>query len=373
MGTTVVLTDGQIDKLYELLYEKVNSLGFGYGRNEGNEYAMLKRFYTPEDALHFLDMPDQEFFTAETFAEIEKIPVESARVILNDMAQRANIYHEKDPDGNDIYRVIPAAHGIYEFHQNWFENDWLVPMRMAMFGNPESAKQTYGAGYPFYHALPISADYVKGEGIIAEDDWRELFKQKRRFALCDCQCFVTSHENFASSDCDCEPGVCIQTDAMADYYLDDIKTGHEISYEEAVAIMERSIERGLVPQTTYSKKNEIFCSCGLCHCGILRIGKFFPGDANANQTRYVIKFDNEKCTKCLMCLSRCPMKALSLDEDGYPTVDHSCVGCGQCVKVCEADARWLERKPESEITDYAQDMWESYVWMEEHRRNKGIL
>ena len=67
------------------------------------------------------------------------------------------------------------------------------------------------------------------------------------------------------------------------------------------------------------------------------------------------------------------MKALSLDEDGYPTVDHSCVGCGQCVKGCEADARWLERKPESEITDYAQDMWESFVWMEEHRRNKGIL
>lgn len=373
MTATVRLTDGQVERLYERLYEKVNALGFGYGRNNGDEYAMLRRFYTPEDAQFFLDMPDDEFFSAEQFAEIEKMSVETAKNVLDDMSRRADIYHEKGPDGADRYHVIPAAHGIYEFHQRWFENDWLIPMRNAMFANPESARQTYGAGFPFYHALPVRAEYVKGEGILPEDDWRALLAQKRRFAVCNCQCYVTSHENFASSDCDCEADVCIQTDAMADYYLDDLKTGREITYEEALAIMERGVERGLVPQTTFSKKNEIFCSCGLCHCGILRLGKWFPGDANANQTRYALAFDPAKCAKCVACVMRCPMEAITLDEDGYPAADASCVGCGQCVSVCEADARWLERKPAAQIHDYAEDMWESYAWMEEHRRNKGAL
>lgn len=122
----IAMTEEQLDRLYDELYERVNSLGFGYGRNNGDEYVMLRRFYTPEDARFFLDMPTDRFFSAEEFADIEGVGADEAVDILNDMARRANIYHEKDAEGNDRYHVIPAAHGIYEFHQRWFDSDWLV-------------------------------------------------------------------------------------------------------------------------------------------------------------------------------------------------------------------------------------------------------
>lgn len=365
------LTSEQIDKIYEDFYEYVNSLAFGYGRADGAELVMLKRFYTPIDALNVMDMPKDEFFTASQFAEIEGIGEIEAKTILNDLAKRANIYHEKDENGEDIYHVLPYAHGIYEFHTRWFEPDWLFkglfPVLVANGDKP------FSAGIPFYHALPCGPEVVEGGEIPEQDDIWKILASKRRFAVCPCDCAATSRDMINPEACSHPTNVCIQTDAMADYYIDDIKTGKEITYEQAKKILEHGIKSGLIVQTTFSKKNEIICSCALCHCGILQGAKSFPGDACANQSRYWLKYDPDICVKCGVCAKSCPMAAVSMGDDGRPVVDASCVGCGQCVLACPQDARILVRKDDVDIHEYAQDMWESYTWMEQHRRNKGTL
>lgn len=374
MAGTVQLTPKQEEDLYHRLRERVNELAFGYGTAGGAELVMLKEFYTPQDAMYFLDMPRDDFFTAEEFAEMERIETDEAAEILKDMAQRANIFHEVREDGKDYYHTIPAAHGIYEFHTRWLEPGWVGKGLIPTMSNPEAATYTFNAGIPFYHAMPIGPEVVKEGELLDEDNLWELLKTKRRFAVCKCDCLAISRDMFVPDQCDHPTGVCIQTDGMADYYLDDIDTGAEISYEQAKAILENSVKNGLVPQTTFSKKSEIFCSCGLCHCGILKGSKNFPGDANKNQTRYVIEHDKDACVKCGACAKKCPMSAITMDEEtGFPVLDHSCVGCGHCVKACPQDARILARKPAEQIRDYAENLWESYAWMEEHRRKMGRL
>lgn len=41
------------------------------------------------------------------------------------------------------------------------------------------------------------------------------------------------------------------------------------------------------------------------------------------------------CKRCGNCISFCPKKALSKDEQGFPAVDNSkCVSCGICEMLC---------------------------------------
>ena len=45
-----------------------------------------------------------------------------------------------------------------------------------------------------------------------------------------------------------------------------------------------------------------------------------------------------KCTRCEACVRLCPVKALSLDDDGIQLDESACVNCGKCVAACKPEA-----------------------------------
>jgi 2-oxoglutarate ferredoxin oxidoreductase subunit delta len=54
-----------------------------------------------------------------------------------------------------------------------------------------------------------------------------------------------------------------------------------------------------------------------------------------------VKYKQERCKQCGLCVAKCPKKAISFSEDmnaaGYRpvTVDHEkCIGCGACYIMC---------------------------------------
>lgn len=67
------------------------------------------------------------------------------------------------------------------------------------------------------------------------------------------------------------------------------------------------------------------------------------GNAVARQTgswrveRPVI--DNDVCTRCGLCLVRCPDGAIALDDEGFPVIDYDhCKGCMICHQICPLHA-----------------------------------
>ena len=372
-----------IDPVYYEFRDWLMNYGFGYGPTSlgpDAELVMLMRFYTPEDCRNVMLMGRQDFFTDLAFAAKKGCTVEEAHETLMDLARRANLYHEKR-DGVDYYRTIPAAHGIYEFHGGEFEPGWVQGLYATLGGG--MLAQVYDAGVPFYRSVPCDTKVVHGE-VPLEDDIFENLKNHRRFAVCNCQCLESSREYMGIKNCEHSLPICIQTDNMADFYLDDINAGlpadkpyaREISYEECVELLKGSVKNGFVLQTTFANKtNEVICSCATCHCGILQAFKMFPnGSAASNISHYNLIHDRETCIKCGACAKRCPMQAITMDpETGYPVIDNTCVACGQCALVCPKDARWLERKPEDQIVPMAESTWESYNLMEAYRRREQLL
>ena len=53
----------------------------------------------------------------------------------------------------------------------------------------------------------------------------------------------------------------------------------------------------------------------------------------------IIDIDISSCTKSYACVRVCPVKAISVNDEGWPVVDHDrCIGCGSCLGVCGASA-----------------------------------
>jgi coenzyme F420-reducing hydrogenase delta subunit/Pyruvate/2-oxoacid:ferredoxin oxidoreductase delta subunit len=66
-----------------------------------------------------------------------------------------------------------------------------------------------------------------------------------------------------------------------------------------------------------------------------------------------IRLDEERCSKCLICYSVCPFKAILLHQQGMPSIDlEKCTLCGICAAACPSDAiklyyydyHWLVRE-----------------------------
>ena len=360
------------EEVYRAFQEYLDKFGFGYCAVEGgHEMAMLKEFYTPQEALWCMDMPRNDFFDVQWFAQTEGMDEAQAEETLRALAVKGDIYREKTEDGYR-YHMEPAAHGIYEFHAGDAMNaNWISGLYGTMAGG--MLAQVYDAGIPFYRCVPAKEELVKPGELEADDNLFEMLKTHRRFCVSPCACLQSSRDIMGIHNCNHDGNVCIQTDEMADYYLDDLKLGREITLEEAEAILRRNIDEGLAMQTTFAKKNEIICSCKVCHCGILQAAKMFPGDAMNNISRYEIEFDADKCIHDGGCAARCSMGAITIGDDGLPTTDASCIGCGQCVIACKPGARVLTHKKPEGLQPLPDVVWDAYAVMEGNRRSKGMI
>ncbi len=153
-----------------------------------------------------------------------------------------------------------------------------------------------------------------------------------------------------------------------DYYQQN-GLGRVIDRDEALALLKRADEEGLVLQPSNAKKISNICMCCGCCCGVLRTIKKHPRPTEFVSSPFRATLESTTCTDCGVCLTRCPMEALTRDEEGGLRLDPDrCIGCGLCVSTCGSGSLTLERKPDVEQRDVPATFLRTYVEMARGRK-----
>jgi ferredoxin len=125
--------------------------------------------------------------------------------------------------------------------------------------------------------------------------------------------------------------------------------GREITKEEALGYLRQNEDEGLVFRVGNSQEMDFVCSCCACCCGgIVRL-KRVPNPADYTSSNYRAVIDEESCSGCGTCVERCPMDAITLEDDIAKLQEKRCIGCGNCTIGCPESAISLVVKDNPEV------------------------
>lgn len=341
--------------VYERLRERLDDLSTGYPATEsGVEVRILQRLFTEEEAEFFLKLsplPEAPEVVAE---RLGREPGETA-ALMERMAGKGFLFRLRKGD-TVRYGAVPFVVGILEHQVKRLYPELALDMQEyfeAGFGLTTQSFKT-----PVMRSIPINRQVAVKWPIAPYEDVLEIINSQKVIALAPCIC--RTWMKALDKACDKPVETCFIFGHYAHYYVEN-KMGRYISKEEAIEVVKRSEEAGLVMQPFNSQKVGGMCSCcGDC-CGMLRSLKMQPSPARAVQSNYFAEVEAALCTGCETCVERCQMEAIQV-VDGQAAVNlDRCIGCGLCVTTCSTGAVQLKKKPEDQLYQPPQSGAETYI------------
>ena len=325
--------------IYQQLREQMDQYSTGFPASKsGVELKILEKLFSEEDAELYLDLsmllesPDD--FAARTNRSAEEMTEK-----LESMAKRGLLFRHVKGD-NKRYSAIPYVIGFYEFQLGRMDKELAQ-----LFNNymEEAALTSMGNNIPPLRTIPVGKSVEVIHKVAAYEDAKAIVNGKSKIAVANCIC--RTQQNLIDKGCDKPMEVCLMFGSHAEYYVEN-EMGRYITPEEACKILDQCEEAGLVNQPANMVNPGGMCNCcGDC-CGVLRALNLLPNPGELVHNRYWAVVDPEACTGCEVCLERCQMNAIEV-EDTAAIKAERCIGCGLCVTTCPVEAIQLEEKPEA--------------------------
>jgi ferredoxin len=184
--------------------------------------------------------------------------------------------------------------------------------------------------------IPVNTLIEADHKVFDLSEVEKILRSANRITVHDCGC-RTEYDN-----CESPRDVCISLDEEADYALNQGTCNvKEIDIEEALGVLRRSHEAGLVHMAYVFKDEEnpgLICSCCSCCChtlgGLLRYGIH----TQVLSSKLISFDDSDSCINCGECIQRCVFNARKLSENKLIYEETKCMGCGLCVSICPTKA-----------------------------------
>jgi ferredoxin len=346
-----------LDEYYERLAEALDRLPNRFPRTPSKiEILVLKKIYTEEEA-RIAGALTREAETVEAITpRIGMTPAEAAES-LRAMARKGLLWQVRRGEER-LYRLAPFVVGSYEasLHKMDHEFAHLVEEYFAQ-GGVEGIMRPQ----PAIHRVLPAQGTVKTEWIMPYEDVRALILSMKTFSVRDCICRAQQEQ--LGRRCDFPLHLCLSFTG----YERSSRPG-DITQEEALALLDRAEDLGLVHTVSNVMEGLSYvCNCCGCCCGILRGINEHGIENSVAAANYYGEVDADACVGCGVCVDRCQVRAVRL-EDGLAVVDRErCIGCGLCVTGCPAGAARLQRKPEEDIIQPPRDFGQ---WEEEREKNR---
>lgn len=185
--------------------------------------------------------------------------------------------------------------------------------------------------------IPVPESLNAEKWVLPTEQAIAILKTAQSLALKKCLCRVHYKR------CDNPEEVCLLLNEAGEKFIAKGQA-RKITLPEAVEVLRKANENGLVHQTFYMPDHQIFalCSCCSCCCHDLQIVKLFGRKELQVRSEYVAVTDPQDCVDCGECAGRCVFEARTF-RDGRLTYHASaCMGCGLCITVCPVEATHME-------------------------------
>lgn len=319
---------------------------FFFPTTTGLEIKFLKKLFTEEDARMYLNLSDK-LETPQQIAERAGEDPEKVAPILERMAQRGLVFPKRVGDIR-YYTAAPFAHGILEHQLHRMDRElaelfeeysWAEKVMETPFDPNADAKMPL-------RTVPINNPANVSRPIAPYEDVRELIMNQDRISVANC--FCATSQRLLETGCNQPLEVCIHLGFYADYYI-DLGLGRKITQEEALNILDKAEDAGLVHQIADCLDTGSICNCCPDCCMDLRVLKMIPNAADFVVSNHFSQVDADLCSGCETCIDRCPMDAISISEEAIASIAlERCIGCGLCVKTCPTGAMTLVSKSDED-------------------------
>lgn len=360
---------GGADTIYRELQVHLDKETIGFPKTpSGSDIELLKQLFTPEQAevtmllTYKLEPLDQ----IQTRAEKTGKSAEEIERLLDSTAARAVIGFQIK-DGVKHYRTLPLLVGMLEGAAVTTPPESKPALSAAagqFFQDGLFVRDFVNTRIPQMRTIPIQKSITPKHQIGTYDEVRTIIeKNSGPIVILDCVCRAGTAKQGQPCKQTARTETCMAMGEFAKLLSLSGKMGRVVSKEEALDILQKNQEEGLVLQPSNSQNPEAICSCCGCCCGLLKIQKAIPNPASHWATNFFAVVNTELCTGCSMCEEKCQVAAMKLDQDKEcATVDlNRCLGCGLCVDSCPENAIELRNKSTQTVPPRTQEDMMEYI------------
>ncbi|NVM38221.1 MAG: 4Fe-4S binding protein [Candidatus Lokiarchaeota archaeon] len=364
MKSQEILSDITEVDLYRKLQEHFDTFPVGYpSTKSGVEIRILKQLFTTEEAKIALNLKFSHSF--EDFEPLDSIherlkslgfpyTKDELENHLDNLAKKGAIKTLKQYN-QKTYSASLFMIGMFEYQVNKLTKEFAEDTQQYM---DEVYIEEMGRTLPLQmRTIPVGVSVDHSVEIGNFDDITKLIESMEGpIVIQNCICRQASHALGKSCLATSRLETCMGFGSFAKMYI-DLGWGREITKEEAIDILKRNEEEGLIFQPSNSQKPDFICSCCGCCCEALRTLKQFPNPGGIVSTNYYAEIDPDLCTGCSTCIKRCHMEAITLKDDISSINKERCIGCGNCAYACPSEAiEFLKKEqqfsPPSTMAEY---------------------
>ena len=321
----------------------------------------LKLVYTPEEAeiLQHMGRPVRMMQTQE-IADLAGKPVEEVEAILDRVLKKNGVM---GMTGVYTLPVMPIVVNRHQFYPEVKPDDLEAAELYQDFFIKDKFYKFYEAsmmGTPTMRTIPVDKVIAAEQKVLNAEEAHDFLLNyaSDEMALVPCPC-RTRTEKMGTRECKDKFPVasCIFLGPSA-LHMEMLGQGKRISREEAVAYFDEMQELGLIGNTDNCiEGSSVICMCCGCCCSQVR-GRTRWGNMDAVLPSNFLPEAGEDCIGCELCVERCLLDALSMnDETGRPVVDpDKCIGCGVCAITCPQETLELHRHERSTAKETAREL-----------------
>ena len=365
------MLESELD-IYRSLQQHFDKLPIGFpATNSGVEIRILKSYFSPGEAQIALKINYNFESVDKIYEHLKELGLSKGELEqkLDTMAKKGGIIRKRD--GNKkFYRITQFAVGMYEHKIHRLTKEFLEDFNQYI--DEGFGIEFAGTKIPQTRVVPVEKSVAPEHHIPTYEELKKIIEDiKGPISVVECVC----RQAKAVMGEPCKQTIlenCINFGDDAQYYIDN-GWSREISKEEALEILRKNQEDGLIFEAGNSQKPEFICSCCGCCCGIISTLKEFPRPAQFVSSNYYAQVNSELCVGCGTCIDRCQMNAIKLKNDISKIITKKCVGCGNCVVTCPQNAiNLVKKKKETIPPETYEDLYEEILKKKIEIRGKPV-